>query len=265
MLAGQPRGNAMALTKNTEDVIARARHGDPEAFRLIFERYARPILSFIYDLVGQRELAEDLTQEAFVRAYRGLHALRDEARLSTWLFGIARNVARESFRSRPKDNRKVEMDDDQVTRLKDDKLLPDGQLLNRELNGVIHEALEKLDEDKRVVFALKVFYPIFAADGRTVASESFDNTVRLWDLATGKELRRLKAQITAKGGGGYCHVAFSPDQKTLALGPSDNRSTRAPSTEAKRTRGSRQNRTPTNTASNSENKNPMRTTNAILS
>ena len=49
------------------------------------------------------------------------------------------------------------MDDDQVTRLKDDKLLPDGQLLNRELNGVIHEALEKLDEDKRVVFALKVF------------------------------------------------------------------------------------------------------------
>src|SRR2546426_3322598 len=81
MLAGQPRGYAMALTKNTEDVIARARHGDPEAFRLIFERYARPILSFIYDLVGQRELAEDLTQEAFVRAYRGLHALRDEARL----------------------------------------------------------------------------------------------------------------------------------------------------------------------------------------
>jgi RNA polymerase sigma-70 factor (ECF subfamily) len=157
MLAGQPRGYAMALTKNTEDVIARARHGDPEAFRLIFERYARPILSFIYDLVGQRELAEDLTQEAFVRAYRGLHALRDEARLSTWLFGIARNVARESFRSRPKDNRKVEMDDDQVIRLKDDKLLPDGQLLNRELNGVIHEALEKLDEDKRLVFALKVF------------------------------------------------------------------------------------------------------------
>ena len=156
-LAGQPRGYAMALTKNTEDVIASARHGDPEAFRLIFERYARPILSFIYDLVGQRELAEDLTQEAFVRAYRGLHALRDEARLSTWLFGIARNVARESFRSRSKDNRKVEMDDDQVTRLKDDKLLPDGQLLSRELNGVIHEALEKLDEDKRVVFALKVF------------------------------------------------------------------------------------------------------------
>jgi RNA polymerase sigma-70 factor (ECF subfamily) len=147
----------MALTKNTEDVIARARHGDPEAFRLIFERYARPILSFIYDLIGRSELAEDLTQETFVRAYRGLHALRDEARLSTWLFGIARNVAREAFRSRPKNDRRVEMDDDQVTQLKDGKLLPDGQLLNRELNGVIHEALGKLDEDKRVVFALKVF------------------------------------------------------------------------------------------------------------
>src|SRR5437016_228005 len=156
MLAGQPRGYAMALTKNTEDVIARARHGDPEAFRLIFERYARPILSFVYDLIGRSELAEDLTQETFVRAYRGLHALRDEARLSTWLFGIARNVVREAFRSRPKDDRRVEMDDDHVTQLKDAKLLPDGELLNRELNGVIREALGKLDEDKRVVFALKV-------------------------------------------------------------------------------------------------------------
>src|SRR5215210_488356 len=94
-LAGQPGVYAGALMNSSEDLVAQARRGDEEAFRLIFERFARPLISFIYDMVGERELAEDLTQETFVRAYRNLGALREEARFSTWLFGIAKNVARE--------------------------------------------------------------------------------------------------------------------------------------------------------------------------
>ena len=152
MLAGQPSGTAVALKNDTDKLVERACRGDHDAFHRIFERYARPVLSFLYDLVGRRELAEDLAQETFVRAFRALHTLRDEAKLSTWLFGIARNVARESFRSRPREEKKVELDDSQVLDLSDGGLLPDGQLLNRELNQVIHEALDKLDEDKRAVF-----------------------------------------------------------------------------------------------------------------
>jgi RNA polymerase sigma-70 factor (ECF subfamily) len=155
-LPGQSAGQAVASSTN-EDVIGRACRGDHDAFRVIFERYARPILSFIYDMVGQREVAEDLAQETFVRAYQGLKTLREESKLSTWLFGIARNVARESFRSRPRDEKKVEMEDEQVVQLCDQKLLPDGELLNRELNRVIQDAMGRLDEDKRVVFTLKVF------------------------------------------------------------------------------------------------------------
>jgi RNA polymerase sigma-70 factor, ECF subfamily len=156
-LAGQPGAQARALMDSYEDLIVRARRGDDEAFRLIFERYARPIISFIYDMVGQRELAEDLTQETFVRAYRNLGALQDDSKLSMWLFGIARNVARESLRSRYRENNKIDMDDDRVIEMSDDKPPPDGQLLNKELNGVIQKALELLDEDKRQVFTLKVF------------------------------------------------------------------------------------------------------------
>ena len=99
-LVGQPSGRAGALMNSSEELISRARRGDDEAFRLIFERYGRPIISFIYDMVGQRDLAEELTQETFVRAYKNIGGLRDETKLSTWLFGIAKNVARESIRSR---------------------------------------------------------------------------------------------------------------------------------------------------------------------
>jgi RNA polymerase sigma-70 factor (ECF subfamily) len=142
---------------NTPAIIERARRGDDEAFRLIFDRYARPIISFIYDMVGQRELAEDLTQETFVRAHRSLGALRDDTKLSTWLFGIAKNVARESLRYRAREDHRVEIDDERVTMMSDSEMTPDDRLLNKELSGVIQSALGALDEDKRMVFTLKIF------------------------------------------------------------------------------------------------------------
>src|SRR5262245_48122011 len=155
---GRPGANAGALMNSSEDLIARARSGDEESFRLIFDRYARPVISFIYDMVGQRELAEELTQETFVRAHRNLMTLRDDTRLSTWLFGIAKNVARESLRARQRDDRRVGLDESPVASLKDTAIPPEGQLLNKELNVVIHSALAGLDDDKRLVFSLKVFH-----------------------------------------------------------------------------------------------------------
>jgi RNA polymerase sigma-70 factor (ECF subfamily) len=145
------------LMNSAEDLIARARTGDADAFRLIFDRYSRPVISFIYDMTNDRELSEELMQETFVRAYRNLQTLREDARLSTWLFGIAKNVAREQLRARKRSERKVELDDESVKELRDGGLPPDDFLINKELNGVIQDALSKLDEDKRLVFALKIF------------------------------------------------------------------------------------------------------------
>lgn len=141
----------------SEELIARARRGDDEAFQSIFNRYSRPVLSFIYDMVSERDVAEELAQETFVRAYRNLGALHDPEKLSTWLFGIARNVALEALRARRRDRQKVEMDDPAVLGLSDQEPLPEGQLLNKEFNEVIRAALQGLDDDKRTVFTLKVF------------------------------------------------------------------------------------------------------------
>ena len=93
------------------DLVTRACQGDQEAFRLIFERYSRPVISFIYDQIGDRDLAEELTQETFVRAYRSLKSLREETKLSTWLFGIAKNVARESLRAKIRKKQELDLDD----------------------------------------------------------------------------------------------------------------------------------------------------------
>ena len=156
-LQGRPGAFAGSLMNSSADLVARACQGDQEAFRLIFERYSRPLISFIYDQVSNRELAEELTQETFVRAYRGLHTLRTETKLSTWLFGIAKNVARESLRARVRDDRHVDLEDKLILNLSDRGPVPVKQLLNKELNEVIQNSLALLDEDKRLVFTLKVF------------------------------------------------------------------------------------------------------------
>jgi|SRR5436190_10775422 len=156
-LEGRPGARAGVLMNSSADLIARACAGDPEAFRLIFDRYSRPLISFLYDLVSNRELAEELTQETFVRAYRNLATMREETKLSTWLFGIARNVAREAMRARARNSRNVDLEDQSVQDLSDTAPVPVDRLLGKELNAVIRRSLAALDEDKRLVFTLKVF------------------------------------------------------------------------------------------------------------
>ncbi len=148
----------MAFAELAPGVVARAKGGDEEAFHLIFNRYGRPVLSFIHNLVQNRELAEELAQETFVRAYRNLAGLQDELRLSTWLFGIARNVAREALRQARRDERRIGLDEPESLKLKSEDVLPEGAMLDQELNATIQQALQALDEDKRLVFSLKIFH-----------------------------------------------------------------------------------------------------------
>lgn len=154
-LAGQPGRHAGVLMESGEDLIARARRGDEEAFRLIFERYTRPVMRFIFYMVNDRALAEDLAQETFVRAYKNLGALRDQTGFSTWLFGIARNVARETLRANRPETQRVEFD--HLLAVCDEQPSPAGQLLDKELKDVVRHALSKLDEAQRLTFTLKVY------------------------------------------------------------------------------------------------------------
>lgn len=149
---------AATLMNSSADLVTRVCQGDAEAFRLIFERYSRPVISFIFDMVNDRALAEELTQETFVRAFRAIHTMRRETKLSTWLFGIARNVARESLRARARANNHVDLSDKSVMDLSDQNPVPVEGLLSKELNELIHRSLAALDEDKRLVFTLKVLH-----------------------------------------------------------------------------------------------------------
>jgi RNA polymerase sigma factor (sigma-70 family) len=92
------------------ELIEASRRGDRPAFATIIERYQRAVYAVAYSGTRDRALADDLTQDAFVIAWRRLAELRDSERLPAWLCGIARNLARDA-RKRRRDEVEVEIID----------------------------------------------------------------------------------------------------------------------------------------------------------
>ena len=74
-----------------KDLVQRVMDGQPDAFRILFERYRYFVYRQALDLLGNHERAEDATQEVFLTAYHNLHRLRDSAALGGWINSIARN------------------------------------------------------------------------------------------------------------------------------------------------------------------------------
>ena len=81
--------------------VARVQGGDVEAFAAIVRRWQTPLINLAYRFCGDRGRAEEMAQEAFLRAYRGLNAFRGDAAFSTWLFALATNVYRNELRRIP--------------------------------------------------------------------------------------------------------------------------------------------------------------------
>src|SRR5690242_7112526 len=74
--------------------------GDERAFQELVERYQTRLLNFIYRTIGDRERAEDLVQEVFIRVYRHLHRFDRSKKFSTWVYTIASNLAKNELRNR---------------------------------------------------------------------------------------------------------------------------------------------------------------------
>ena len=143
------------LADDSDALIVRAQSGDNEAFGLIFELHYRFVYKFIYAMLGEKESAEELTQETFLGAFRGIKGLRGEAHLKTWLCGIAKNIIYKHLRTNRKEGAKGADAIESLNIFDDKSLPPDREFLSKELNRLIGSALKKLDADKRLVFTLK--------------------------------------------------------------------------------------------------------------
>jgi RNA polymerase sigma-70 factor (ECF subfamily) len=89
----------LALTQPDPAVLRKAQAGDERAFTLILRAYERPVFNYVLRMVGERTLAEDLTQDIFLRVFQGLRGFSLRSRFTTWLFQVAKNRVLDELRS----------------------------------------------------------------------------------------------------------------------------------------------------------------------
>jgi RNA polymerase sigma-70 factor (ECF subfamily) len=88
------------LEQPDPDVLRRAQRGDDRAFAQILRAYETPIFNYVYRIVGDRALAEDLTQEVFVRVFQALPRFSLRCKFTTWLFQVTKNRVLDELRAR---------------------------------------------------------------------------------------------------------------------------------------------------------------------
>jgi RNA polymerase sigma-70 factor, ECF subfamily len=129
-------------------IVERVLKGDPEAFNLLVQRWEKPIYNFIVRMIGDRDEAMDLCQEAFMKAYRELATLKDLDRFSAWLYRIAHNTCFSKLR---KDQGKTFVELEPETNASKTSI---------ENRLAVEKALQHLPEDQREVVVLKVFHSL---------------------------------------------------------------------------------------------------------
>ncbi|UCH78155.1 MAG: sigma-70 family RNA polymerase sigma factor [Candidatus Coatesbacteria bacterium] len=137
------------------EVVQRARRGDAEAFGLIVEEYRDRLFGLALGMVRNRDAAEDIVQEAFIKAYKNISGFRGESSIYTWLYRIAVNTAHNHLR---RTRRLSPVDFDDVAPILEARgLNPAQKAANAELGEAIEKAVHNLPPRQREVFLLHYF------------------------------------------------------------------------------------------------------------
>lgn len=158
----EPLPNLPAATD--QEVVTLARKGIEAAYRELVRRYERPVFSLIFRMVRNRELAEDLSQETFIKVLNALDSYRPEYKFSSWVFKIANNAAIDHLRRRELDTLSLEGSPHAETpQMVEATALQIGErgetqleeVENKELGGEIERAIAKLRPEYRTCILLR--------------------------------------------------------------------------------------------------------------
>jgi len=157
-----PNGRAALRELDDSQLVGRYLEGERFAFNELVDRYQERLLNFIYRTIGDRDRAEDLVQETFVRVYRHLHRFDQSKKFSTWAYTIASNLAKNELRNRSRNPlvlfqaiKKNWEADHRPLEFEDSTYAPDDLFRKRHLRERVEAAVSELPEHHRVVFVLR--------------------------------------------------------------------------------------------------------------
>jgi RNA polymerase sigma-70 factor, ECF subfamily len=145
-----------------EDLVLRVQQGDKSAFDFLVIKYQHKIIQLVNRYVKDPSEAQDVAQEAFIKAYRALGNFRGDSAFYTWLYRIAINTAKNYLVSRSRRSSDYQVDIQDAEALENAPQLqgmdtPERLLLNQEIIDTIKTAIDKLPEEMRIAIMLREF------------------------------------------------------------------------------------------------------------
>lgn len=142
-------------------LVRRVQRGDKGAFDALVLKYQHKVVKLVMRYVRNPAEAEDVAQDAFIKAYRALAQFRGDSAFYTWLYRIAINTAKNAVVSRDRSPVEFDLDAqnfdesyDMQSRLKDSET-PEGLVLTEEIRSTVNAAIEALPEDLRTAIVLR--------------------------------------------------------------------------------------------------------------
>lgn len=156
------KSHSRASEQLDEELILRVQQGDKSAYDLLVIKYQHKIIQLVNRYVKDPSEAQDVAQEAFIKAYRALGNFRGESAFYTWLYRIAINTAKNYLMSRSRRNADSQIDVQDAEQIEKAPQLqgletPERQLLNQEIVETIKSAIAKLPEEMRIAIMLREF------------------------------------------------------------------------------------------------------------
>jgi RNA polymerase sigma-70 factor, ECF subfamily len=152
------------MARSDVQLMLDVKAGDEQSFALLLHRYRGPLVNFLYRMVRNREQAEDLAQEAFLRVYRAREDYIPSAKFTTWLFRIATNLALNSVRDNRYQRMEISLDapvtmdaeegDEKTMDIAEKHPDIEQHLIEEARRKMIRQAIEKLPEKQRAAVLL---------------------------------------------------------------------------------------------------------------
>jgi RNA polymerase sigma-70 factor, ECF subfamily len=142
------------------EIVRQIQSGDAAAFDELMRRYKRPVVNFIFRMLGNAQDADDVAQDVFVRVYQNLDTYRPETKFSTWLFALARNAAIDRIRWRSRHRTEsIESAPELIASSGTAE-----EVNTREIGDQIAAAIAKLPEDQKTAIVLCEFHGMSYAE-----------------------------------------------------------------------------------------------------
>jgi RNA polymerase sigma-70 factor (ECF subfamily) len=141
-------------------IMVEVAKGDLSAFETLVELHHKPLISFIARFTGDRDSAEDIAQEVFLRVFKAAKDYRPQAKFKTWLFTIATNLCLNEIRDNKSSAKFVDLSDlheAEYSNVAPDPFSPQKAAENKELSTAVRKAIRNLPENQRIAILLRQY------------------------------------------------------------------------------------------------------------